>query len=229
LLAERYGIARPVVLYNSCHLSSMPLGAETFRRHFGLGPEGGSPREGEAFAVMFQGGFLREKNVEALARAFVDLGPAYQLFLLGGGILEPRLKRMIKESAAANVHLGEWVEAEQLLGYLGHVHAGVIPYLDDGLPNNHYCTPNKLFEYLEAGLPICANELPELWRIVQGEGIGRTYPLNTTEEIAGAITDFAARYRAGEFEASAFAKARATYAWSKQAERLLALYEQLGV
>ena len=43
---------------------------------------------------------------------------------------------------------------------------GIIPYQSIDL-NSRYCTPNKLFDFIVAGLPILANDLPELRKFVR--------------------------------------------------------------
>ena len=52
---------------------------------------------------------------------------------------------------------------------------GVIPYENDGL-NHWFCSPNKLWEYPNAGVPILACSFPELHKIVIGEGVGWVLP-----------------------------------------------------
>ena len=52
---------------------------------------------------------------------------------------------------------------------------GVIPYENDGL-NHWFCSPNKLWEYPNAGVPILASGFPELHKVVIGDGVGWVLP-----------------------------------------------------
>lgn len=52
---------------------------------------------------------------------------------------------------------------------------GIIPYENDGL-NHWFCSPNKLWEYPNAGVPILASSFPELHKTVIGNGIGWILP-----------------------------------------------------
>ena len=52
---------------------------------------------------------------------------------------------------------------------------GIIPYENDGL-NHWFCSPNKLWEYPNAGVPILASCMPELRNVIQGAGIGWLLP-----------------------------------------------------
>ncbi|MDQ7076451.1 MAG: glycosyltransferase [Robiginitomaculum sp.] len=52
---------------------------------------------------------------------------------------------------------------------------GAIPYPNDGL--NHWaCSPNKLWEYPNAGVPILVSPVPELYKAVTHDGIGWVLP-----------------------------------------------------
>ncbi len=48
---------------------------------------------------------------------------------------------------------------------------GIVTYPYEGL-NNIYCSPNKIFEYAQAGLPVVATEQPPLKEMVESYGIG---------------------------------------------------------
>ncbi|ETW95730.1 MAG: hypothetical protein ETSY1_29440 [Candidatus Entotheonella factor] len=222
-LTHFYGIDRPHVIYNSYGTPPReePLGEETFLRHFG------APADG--FRVMFQGNMVAEKNVETLLRAFRILPETTQLFLLGGGPMWGQLQMLRDRLGLNNVYFGTWVEQEKLLSYIKQAHMGIIPYVGDELLNNRYCTPNKLFEFLEAEIPICASDLPELRRIVKGYRVGGVYAMHDPESIAKAVAECRDRYAMGEFTRAAQRAAREAFLWQRQEEKLLALYDRLGV
>ncbi|MFI4997830.1 MAG: glycosyltransferase, partial [Hyphomicrobiales bacterium] len=55
---------------------------------------------------------------------------------------------------------------------------GVIPYtaVDE---MHRYCSPNKLYEFIMAGLPILASDLPYLRDVIEGYGLGWLGDLGT--------------------------------------------------
>jgi glycosyltransferase involved in cell wall biosynthesis len=81
------------------------------------------------------------------------------------------------------------VKQSELLGYTASADAGLIPYTPVDW-NTKFCTPNKLYEFIVAGLPILANDLPELIRFVETLGIGANLPMGSAEEVARAIDSF---------------------------------------
>jgi glycosyltransferase involved in cell wall biosynthesis len=221
-MSRRYGVAAPVVIYNSYGVTSdsSPCTPQEFLDHFGAPPGGAR--------VLFQGSLTEGRNLETMVRGVAELGPGVRLFMLGGGGEEDRLRRLCQHNGHTNVHFGPWVPQHQLLSLTRLADLGIIPYLGDRLLNNRLCTPNKLFEYIEAGVPICASDLPELRRIVRGDGIGDVYPMETPEQVKEAVADCLRRAGAGEFRAR-LPVAAETYSWRRQAQVLLSVYERLGV
>src|SRR5690606_20535366 len=115
-----------------------------------------------------------------------------------------------------NVFFHDWVSQSALISILKEADLGVIPYLGDELLNNYYCTPNKLFEYIHAEVPICASNLPELVRFVDGFKIGKTYCLSTPLNIAEAIKDMLRLKARNHFPSINFSKAEAEIGWAVQ-------------
>lgn len=95
-------------------------------------------------------------------------------------------------------------------------------------PNHTEAQPNKLFEYMAAGLPVVASDFP-LWReLIEGLGCGLVVNPQNPKEIAGAISTLLedpARARAmGRRGREAVA---AKYNWNIEARHFLDLYEQV--
>jgi len=222
-LAKLYGTNRPEVIYNSCGAAwnTSPLTQREFLEHFGASEDG--------FRVMLQGNLARDRNVENVVRAFRMLDDSIRLFLLGAGPIETALRKLCRKRQISNVFFGRWVPQEDLLRYVSHANLGIIPYPGNISLNHYYCTPNKLFEFIEAGIPICANDLPELRRIIRGKAIGDVYPMDTPEEIAYAMDECRRRCAGGEFQDSSLQAAREEFSWDRQGEKLLDLYSRLGV
>ncbi|MCD6406036.1 MAG: glycosyltransferase [Planctomycetes bacterium] len=220
-IAHSYGVTPPTVIYNSYRGSSdASVTEEEFLTLFE------APRDG--FRVLFQGAFTPQRNLENLVRAFSLVEPSLRLFLLGAGKLEARLRAIVKRQRLRNVHFGGWVPQNRLLAFTAHAHLGVIPYDGSRLINNRYCTPNKLFEFIEALVPVCSARLPEVTRIIESNGIGASYPLANPREIADAVKNCRSRCIGGDFPSSNRRNARRLYSWGNQAGTLLDLYKSIG-
>jgi glycosyltransferase involved in cell wall biosynthesis len=103
----------------------------------------------------------------------------------------------------------------------------VVPYRPTTL-NNRLCLPNKVFEYLQAGLALAVSTLPELRRLMNVTGAGELFDPDSPEDIARAInalTRDAGRLQAIKARARA---AGARFTWEAQGEpQLLACYREL--
>ena len=125
------------------------------------------------------------------------------------------------------VHLLEALPREQLLEATASADVGV--QLLAGLNLNHRLTlPNKLFEYMMAGLPFISTDWPEVGRVVRQTGAGVAIASITPETIAEAISQVLAdpvKYTA--MRQAGLAAARVEFNWEQQGAKLLKLYSGL--
>jgi len=182
-LQRRYGLDRVEVIYNAERIR--PLSARPWHLHERFGIARDQP------IMLFQGGLVANRHLSELVEAMVMLRhlPVH-LVLLGDGQLTGYLHRLIRRKQLdGRVHLHPAVAQADLLDVTASADAGIIPYQRTCL-NNYYCTPNKLFEFIAAGVPILASDLPELRRLVHEQRIGRVANLATPARIADAIEGF---------------------------------------
>lgn len=178
--------------------------------------------------LLFQGGLSEGRNLQSLIRAMAVLRPTdIHLVLLGDGLLGKALRRLARcLGVQQRVHFHPAVAQQALLPITASADAGIIPYQATCL-NNRYCTPNKLFEFIAAGLPILASDLPELRRLVAGNGIGRVARLATPEQLAWAIEEMLSDGGRLQGWRERLSVVRQELSWQRESERLLQIYEEL--
>ncbi len=185
-LEQRYGLVGVGVVQNAERVAGpIPPKGRLFHEAFNL--------EAAARIVLFQGGVLAGRNLETLVDAMACVtAPAVDLVFLGDGAWTRRLARRAAAAGVAHrVHFHPAVPQADLLRYTASADLGIIPYQATCL-NNLYCTPNKLFEYVAAAVPMLASDLPELRRLVVGYDIGLTLDTGSPGTIARALDDLAA-------------------------------------
>ena len=110
-----------------------------------------------------------------------------------------------------------------------HSHVGLILFRDC-LTNTLAGPPNKLFNYMNAGLPVLSIAFPEMRRIIGEEGCGHLIADQSVDAIVHGIEELLAspdRFRRmGEAGQRAV---RDRYSWECMERRLLAAYHDLGV
>ena len=166
-LERLYDIKSVNVIYNAVSCSNQPRKLRLYHAVFALPPE--------RKILLFQGGLSSGRHLESLiiAMRFVH-NPVVDLVVMGDGQLRKKLELIANlNGVKQKVYFHPAVAPDKLLDYTQSADAGIIPYQPTCL-NNYYCTPNKLFEFIAAGIPILASDLPEIRNIVTRNSIGLT-------------------------------------------------------
>ena len=106
--------------------------------------------------VMLLGGSLRsDANLQLLIQGFsVANLDGWVLAILGDGPMQGELEAMVRDRRlGARVFLGRRVQPRDLIQVAASADIGLLPYQAIGF-NHLIATPNKLFEYIQARLPI---------------------------------------------------------------------------
>ena len=91
----------------------------------------------------------------------------------------------------------------------------------------YYSLPNKLFEYLIAGLPVLASDFPDMGRLVREEGVGRTVDPSDSTAIAHELVDLMGHPELRHQYGQAAREAAKRYNWEREANKLIDLYATL--
>ncbi len=219
-LVARYGISRPVVVRN------LPSGA----------PHGGGPSplrerlgiDRAARVVLYLGGLQRGRGLEPLVRGaavldgvvLVLMGPGHPGYVEG--------LREVARSAGAQDRtvFAAPVSAAEVVPWARGADVGVAPIQNVSL-SYYLSLPNKLFDYIAAGLPVVASDFPEIRRVVDEGRLGALCHPDDPADIARAIgwvlDDPARRQRLRE----AARAAAPGLTWEREAGKLLAVVERL--
>jgi glycosyltransferase involved in cell wall biosynthesis len=172
----------------------------------------------------YVGGITRARGAQALVDAMAHTDAELHL---AGTISPPQLRLELERSAGwPRVRYLGRVAPEQVPELLTRARVGVIPLRP--IPNYRAAYPVKLFEYLAAGLPVVATDVP-IWRaLLDAHGCGVCVPADSPHRLAEAITgilDDDARAQAMGRRARLAAERH--YSWQSQAEALVGLYGDL--
>lgn len=219
-LKRRYALSGVQVIYNAERTSQAPAESRRLHEVFGLSVD--------KKIVLMQGGLSAGRNLEVLVDAMRYVqNQSVVLVVLGDGLLLGSLKKIAQqESLTGRVYFHTAVPQNDLLGLTAAADAGVIPYQATCL-NNRYCTPNKLFEFIAAGLPILATDLPEIRRMVHEREIGLVGDTSSPKKLAALLDDFFSdEQRFATWQARVLV-ARQQICWELEEKKLVEIYEAL--
>lgn len=207
-----YHISRPVVLLNSPKYKVVAP-SNHFRKEFSIAED--------TTIFLYQGGLYLGRGVEAILDAFrvIRSSKAVAIFM-GYGPLEPKIKAASAEFP--NIFFHPAVSPDLVLDYSASADVG-IHFIRNTCLNHYFCMPNKLFEYIMAGLPIIVSNMQEMGAFVAANNLGVVAKDETPEGIASAIEALLekdlSRLRENALKASK------RYSWELQEKKMISAYK----
>jgi glycosyltransferase involved in cell wall biosynthesis len=121
--------------------------------------------------IIYQGAVNIGRGVEEMIRA-MPMMPDFHFLIVGDGDIKDQMEDLARHlDLGARVHFTGRVPFDQLAWFTGKAALGMSLEQDIGL-NYHFSLPNKLFDYMQAGIPVIASNLPEIKQIVEKVGFG---------------------------------------------------------
>lgn len=150
------------------------------------------------------------------------------LLIIGGGDVLPILKEMVAEhSLSDKVRFEGKKQPADLLFYSRCADIGLSLDKDTNI-NYRFSLPNKLFDYIHAGIPVLASDLPEVRSIVEGHGVGLICPGHDPQVLAAymerLLTEGPERSRWIENTKAAAKELN----WETERNKLLAIFRKIG-
>jgi glycosyltransferase involved in cell wall biosynthesis len=215
--ALAYAVPRPLVLQNRPRLTQVPK-SDRIRQQLGL--------EEDWPIVVYQGGLQQGRGLERIVDAAQLVDGAYFVFIGGGRLEVPLKEKTARLGLEHKVRFIDTVSLDDLPHYTASADIGVQAIENTCL--NHYSTDsNKLFEYMMAGLPIVATNLPEIRKIVQQFNFGLIVPHSNTDFLAQAIRQLVTDVNFRQKLCENAIQARLKFNWEEQENKLVTLYKEV--
>ena len=178
----------------------------------------------DAPILLYQGSIQENRGIEPAIDAITMLESAV-LVVVGYGYHRPVLETEVRRRGLEDrVKFFGPIPNDELLDWTAAADIGLCNIVNSSL--SYYTSlPNKLFEYIIAGIAVIGSDSPEIGRIVKEEGVGEVAdPIDPSDlaKAARTILDDLDRYRA------ATRTAAQKYNWSVEERKLLEVYAKLG-
>ena len=218
LFFDKYGEKKSEIIYNAtkCTLS------EKKYLHDLIGIER------EEKIILYQGGFIENRKLENLIHISQYLKHC-KLVMLGWGISENKLKSLAQKLDVLDkkVFFVPKISQKELIPYTSSATLGIIPY--DGYDlNTTYCTPNKLFEFICAELPIIYNDnLFTVNSIVNENNFGLPIDIVNYRETANKIDELIENPEALACFKENLQQNKHDFSWESEKNKLINIFKKL--
>ncbi len=207
---------------------NIPVYKEVFkndrlRQHLHLAPE--------TRIALYQGNIQADRKLDTLIRAATFLRQDVVIVLMGkgiGNIVQELLALAREEGVVERIKIIPSVPYKELLEWTASADIGLIIYEPEHSLNVQMCLPNKLFEYLMAGLPVLATPLNAINEVLYRYNVGQTVATPQPEAVGNAInTMLAERDVLATMHRNALKATQDDLCWEKERLQLVTLYKDV--
>lgn len=125
--------------------------------------------------LLYQGMLNLGRGLELMMKA-MDYLPDYQLWIVGKGDLEEELKNLrLNLKGKERISFKGFVPFQELHHITRQAHLGLSLEEDRGA-NYRYASPNKVYDYIQAHVPVLVSDLPEMQHTVRQYKLGKVLP-----------------------------------------------------
>lgn len=210
-IAERFPDAKTTVVQNFPFPSELQIASDV-------------PYSGRPPAIAYAGVITHERGLNQMLQAIRTAARRERISLrMAGELADPAMAATIGEYADAVRYEGK-LRRSDMATMLSESRAGLVIFQPH--QNHINSQPNKLFEYMSAGLPIIASNFPQWCRIVEDGGCGICVDPTDPTAIADAMIEIIRNPdRAEEMGRRGKALVAEKYNWNTQVDALLSVYE----
>lgn len=136
--------------------------------------------------IVMQGAINKDRGAEELILAMKDV-PDSLLLIIGNGDILLELQNIVnQENLSEKVRFIPRMAPSELANFTALCDIGCSLEKDTNI-NYRFCLPNKLFDYIKAGIPCVVSDLPEMAKVVRDSQIGIVINEHTPKSIANTI------------------------------------------
>jgi glycosyltransferase involved in cell wall biosynthesis len=197
--------------------------SDRLHQHLCFGPE--------VRIALYQGNIQESRGLDRLVRAAKFLEPDTVIVMMGRAV-EPTRSQLdaliASEHVADRVKLLPAVPYAELLDWTASADIGLTIYPLDYSLSVRLSLPNKLFEYMMAGLPVLSSQLDAVAEVVNTYDVGQIVPSLAPSEIGAAINALLADTAAlARMRSNALKVARQEFHWENESQKLIQLYHAI--
>ncbi len=173
----------------------------------------------DSIILIYQGAINPGRGLKISIESIKKLPDQYKLVIVGDGPLKKAFEKLInKLNLSHRIKLIGQVPNELLINYTQGANIGLCLIEPINL-SKKLSLPNKIFEYIHAGIPILGSDLPEISEVISSFNCGETSPLLVDE-----IAEVVLKIQQENYTAS-IKEAKKVLTWDNEKRNLLSILE----
>lgn len=222
-LADALSVPEPVLVRNVPYARNAQRAQRGLRSILGLPPH--------ARLLVYTGKATYNRGIEDVVDAFTLLPSEFHFVVVGSfdpifkaGIIDPRIAR---HGLQGRFHQHGPVPSEEVPHWVAEGDLCLVPIKGAACLSYEYCLPNKLFEGIQAGLPVIATNLVDMKRTLDEYQCGVTYESGNAADLRDKILHILTSPGVAETMRRHAAAAARQLNWETEKVRLLELLESM--
>ncbi len=140
----------------------------------------------DAVLLLYQGVLLNGRGIPKIFRSLVKIPDAH-LLILGDGEQRENFKLLARQlGIETRVHFYGMINHNELINYTAAADIA-LALIENISVSYYYALPNKLFEYIMAGVPVISCDLPQMKKIIEDYNTGVAINAESEDDIYNAM------------------------------------------
>ena len=175
--------------------------------------------------IIYQGALNKGRGLITLIKAMSFVKTSIKLKIVGSGPFKEKILNEINvNNLVDRIEIMGVIEPEKLVSITQKAQLGVSLEEDLGL-SYRYSLPNKLFDYIQARIPVVTTYLPETKNVVNTYGVGEIIKSHNPKDIAFAIENVLSNGK--DFYTANLNKASIELNWKTQEKEILDIFNNI--
>lgn len=128
----------------------------------------------DALIFLYHGSLGYDRGIDIILDVFSTHTIQHHVIFMGFGNLVQKVSSAAEKNS--NIHYMPAVPPDEIVKYAAGADIGLC-LIENTCLSNYYCLPNKLFEYLDANLPVVVSNFPDLENCVTQYNCGWSVPV----------------------------------------------------
>lgn len=177
----------------------------------------------DAKLVVYIGVAKKERGCETIVSAVAALQDVHICFVSDSAYVTSLRERAEQLGMASRFHSVPYVPSDEVTAFIRTADVGTHGLIH--YPNGEVAMPNKLFEYLHAGIPMVVSDVAEMKRFIEHTGVGEVFEAENEISCAHALQ--AVLNNRSNYASRITAELKENYSWQAQSRKLSSIYSNL--